>query len=183
MTRAVILVERGFQDEEFVYPYYRMLEDGWDVDVASPDGNAVHGKYGVPARPNANLDMICGRLYDALIIPGGFESPDRLRMHPTVRMIVRWHVEEKRVVGAICHGPWVLVSAGVVRGRNLTGYRSIWPDLENAGAKVDTDARVVVDGKLVTAQHYRDNGAFMREMVKAVNEKDGAWLERHTSTF
>lgn len=183
MTRAVILVERGFQDEEFVYPYYRMLEEGWDVDVVSPDGKQVQGKYGVPARCNANLDMIAGSLYDALVIPGGFESPDRLRMHQTVQMIVKWHVEQQKVVGAICHGPWVLISAGVARGRNLTGYLSIWPDLENAGATVDPEERVVVDGNLVTAQHYLDNGPFMRAVIKAATEKQGAWDERHTSVF
>lgn len=163
--RAVILVERGFQDEEFIYPYYRMLEDGWIVNVASPSGDVVNGKFGVPAR----VDRVIGNLevqnYDAVILPGGFEAPDRLRMRRDVQYFVREMWLAGKLVAAICHGPWILISAGIAKGRRMTGYESIWPDIVNAGADL-VEQPVVVEGNLITAQHYRDNGAFMKSVVE-----------------
>jgi len=162
--RAVMLVESGFQDEEFVYPYYRMLEEGWSVGVATPDGKDRTGKFGVPARATQRTDF--AGLPDVLVIPGGFESPDRLRAREEVQALVKRMDEAGRVIAAICHGPWVLVSAGICKGRTLTGYDSITPDLWNAGAIVRTDVGVVRDRNLITARHYRDNGAFMREVIQ-----------------
>ena len=164
MTRAVMLVERGFQDEEYVYAYYRMLEEGWAVDVASPDGKTVHGKFGVPARVTTSIELVCGVKYDAVVLPGGFECPDRLRMRKDVQMIVRWHCEEGSLVAAICHAPSILVSAGVCKGRTMTGYESIKDDIVNAGADY-RDESVVVDRNIITSPHYRDNGPFMKAVV------------------
>lgn len=165
MARGVILVERGFQDEEVIYPYYRLLEAGWEVTVASPTGDVVHGKYGVPARVDASIEDLDHERFDAVILPGGFECPDRLRMRKDVRSFV-WDMNATgKTVAAICHGPWILISADILKGRAVTGYESIFPDLENAGARV-MDLPVVVDGNLITAQHYRYNGDFMRMVLK-----------------
>lgn len=174
MTRALILVERGFQDEEYVYPYYRMLEEGWQVDVATPTGDDVHGKYGVPARATAKIDATS--IYDVLIVPGGFESPDRLRMIDEVRLLVANHDREGRLIAAICHGPCVLVSAGILRGRRVTGYESIGVDLHNAGAYY-TGESVTVDRNLITARHYRDNGYFMKALIAAVAARESRQFE------
>ena len=163
MITALILVESGFQDEELIYPYYRMQEEGWTVHVASPDGKERFGKYGVPAKVSSPL--MINPVYDVLFIPGGFECPDRLRISTVVQDIVRAYHNEHKLIAAICHGPWVLISAGICKGRTMTGYQSIRPDLENAGA-VYKDAAVVVDGNLVTAQHYKHNGVFMFEVMK-----------------
>lgn len=161
--RAVILVERGFQDEEFVYPYYRMLEEGWRVDVATPGGADVFGKYGVPARATTSIEGL-GK-YGVVVIPGGFESPDRLRMRPDVQGFVRRSFNDGSLIAAICHGPWVCISAGIVKDRKVTGYESIADDLGNAGG-VYRNERVVTDGNLITAQHYKDNGAFMKAVIE-----------------
>ena len=165
MTRAIILVENGFQDEEFVYPYYRMLEEDWDVCVSGPAG--CKGKYGVPARTTT---YIIGSPLDLILIPGGYECPDRLRMDQGVLDVVRDAFKAGKIIAAICHGPWVLISAGILSGRSCTGYPSIKDDLINAGAIYKAQP-VVTDGNIVTADHYRNNGAFMKAVIAAVNKK------------
>lgn len=162
--RAAILVAQNFQDEEVVYPYYRLLEEGFQVDVASPDGQIVHGKYGVPARVNKATGDLKAEDYDAVILPGGFESPDRLRIRKEVLAFVRAMDQQGRLVAAICHGPWIAISAGVVRGRQITGYISIADDLRNAGADF-READLVVDRNLISSPHYKNNGDFMKAVV------------------
>ena len=164
MIRSVILVESGFQDEEFVYPYYRMLEEGWQVDVASPDGAERKGKYGVPARVNRMIGNLDAKDYDAVVIPGGFECPDRLRTNDYACRFVRDMWFFGKLVAAICHGPWVLINAGIIAGRVVTGYDSITIDLGNAGGRLSLDP-VVVDANLITANHYKNNGSFMRAVT------------------
>lgn len=167
-TRAVILVAAGFQDEEFVYPYYRMLEEGWSVDVAAAGAEEVRGKYGVPARQNKTINALFASDYDLVFIPGGFECPDRLRMIPDVQRFVQDMNTLGKIIASICHGPWVLISSDIVKYRKLTGYYSIKVDLRNAGATVSDDP-VVRDGNLITADHYGNNGPFMRKVIEAVN--------------
>jgi protease I len=107
--------------------------------------------------------------FDGVILPGGFESPDRLRVRPEVLRFVREMDEAGKLVAAICHGPWVLISAGVVKGRRVTGYMSIADDLKNAGAKyVQED--LVVDGNLISAPHYKNNGVFMKAVIEALQD-------------
>ena len=164
MTRVAIIVAQNFQDEEFVYPFYRIQEEGWRADVATPTGHDMLGKYGVPARATMSTADLKAADFDCVILPGGFESPDRLRIRPEVLQFVRDMDQAGKLVAAICHGPWILISAGVVEGRKVTGYRSIADDLRNAGAAY-TDEDLVVDGNLISAPHYRNNGEFMRAVV------------------
>jgi protease I len=166
--RAVILVERGFQDEEYVYCYYRMKEAGWEVSVATPEGKDVFGKFGVPARATTSIENVCSdvwTLYDAIVLPGGFENPDRLRMRLDVQACVKNHFNAGKLVAAICHAPSILISSGVGQGRKMTGYWSIKEDLKNFGADYRDEA-VVVDGNLITSPHYKFNGDFMRAVVE-----------------
>jgi protease I len=162
-VRAVMLVDAGFQDEEHVYAYYRMKEELWTVDIATPDGKDRFGKFGVPARANAVIANLKVDDYDAVVIPGGFESPDRLRL-TFAPEFVRRMFERKKLCAAICHGPSVLISAQIVRGRKVTAFLAIKDDLVNAGAEY-LDLPVVVDGNLITAPHYRNNGDFGRAVV------------------
>lgn len=165
--RAALIVESGFQDEEFVYPLYRMREEGWSVRVATPDGNDRLGKYGVPARATTTIKALGEDLPDVLVIPGGFECPDRLRGRDDVQQLLLEMSKDRRLIAAICHGPWVLISAGLAFGAKMTGYQSIAPDILNAGAEYIDDF-VVIDKKrrLVTARHYNDNGHFMRAVIQ-----------------
>lgn len=168
--RAVIITAQGFQDEEFVYPYYRLQEAGFEVDVATKDKLPVTGKFGVPARPTVATSELDSGDYDLVVLPGGFEAPDRLRLLPEVLAFIRRMDAARKPIAAICHGPWVLISAGIVRGRAMTGYWSIEADLRNAGADYRHKEPVVVDGNLITSPHYSFNPDFMRAVV--------AWFER-----
>lgn len=167
MKRVVIIVAQNFQDEEFVYPYYRVLEEGFHLDVATPGGQNMIGKYGVPARATMATDTLNASDFDCVLLPGGFESPDRLRIRPEVLRFVREMTEAGKLVAAICHGPWILISAGVVKGRKVTGYMSIADDLKNAGAQYQ-EQDLVIDGNLISAPHYKNNGEFMKAVIEAL---------------
>jgi len=162
--RAVIITGPGFQDEEYIYPFYRLQEAGFSVEVATKDKSVVHGKYGVPARPTMDTKDLKEEDFDLVVLPGGFEAPDRVRLDQNVLSFVKKMNEKGKTVAAICHGPWILISAGVVRGRKATCYMSIADDLRNAGADY-VDAPVVEDGNLITAPHYRNNGDFMKAVL------------------
>lgn len=170
MKKTVIITAQNFQDEEFTYPYYRLLEEGYSVDVATPDKAVVYGKYGVPAKPTIDTKDLKATNYDLVVLPGGFEAPDRLRIRKEVLGFVREMYESDKVVAAICHGPWICISAGIVKGKRMTGYMSIADDIRNAGA-LYVDENVVIDGNLITAPHYRNNGDFMKAAIKVLNNK------------
>jgi protease I len=169
MKKAVIITAANFQDEEFVYPYYRLLEEGFKVDVATPGKENVTGKYGVPSRPTMDTNDLIASDFDLVILPGGFEAPDRLRIRKEVLGFVRDMYESGKLVAAICHGPWICISAGIMKGRKATGFISIADDIRNAGAEyLEND--VVVDGNLITSPHYRNNGDFMKSVLVEINK-------------
>ena len=170
MFKALIVVAQNFQDEEFVYPYYKLKEFA-DVSVASSDGKDRFGKYGVPARVTNKFSDIKTDELDVLVIPGGFECPDRLRIDKDCLKIVRECVEKNILVAAICHGPWVLISAGVTKGIPMTGYLAIHTDLSNSGAELDSKNDLVVTDNFITAQHYRNNPEFMLAIQKKLTDK------------
>ncbi len=163
--RAVIITGPNFQDEEYIYPYYRLQEAGFKLDVAVKDKVAIHGKYGVPARPTMDTKDLQEKNYDLVILPGGHEAPDRVRQDPNVLRFVKEMSDAKKIISTICHGPWIMISAKVVKGRKLTGYIGIKDDIINAGGEY-VDAEVVVDGNFISSPHYKDNGAWMRETLK-----------------
>lgn len=168
MSRIAILTGPGFQDEEFVYPYYRFLENH-SVVVATTTGKDVFGKYGVPARSSSSFSSLDPKDFDLVYLPGGFEAPDRVRCEVAALDFVRAMNLLGKGLAAICHGPWVLISAGLVRNRKITGYVSIKDDLINAGGEF-VDMNVVRDGNLVTAPHYRNNPEFMIATLQMLDE-------------
>ncbi len=152
-----ILLADLFDEREFLYPYYRVQEAGYAPVVIGPEAREYRAKSGfswkaeVGAREAPELA--------GFLIPGGF-APDYLRRSPEVLALVRRVAEEGRPLGAICHAGWVLISAGLVRGRRVTGFSSIRDDLENAGGLYQ-EAGVVVEGNLVTAQGPKDLPGFV----------------------
>jgi len=164
--RAVIITGPGFQDEEVVYPYYRLLEENYKVDVATKDGVVVYGKYGVPARVTMSTSELKVDNFDMVILPGGFEAPDRVRLLPEVLEFVRKMDEQKKLVAAICHGPWIMISAGITKGRKMTAFWSIEADMINSGADYQHKVPVVIDGNFITSPHYNNNGDFMKAVVE-----------------
>jgi protease I len=171
MTRAVIITAAGFQDEELIYPFYRLKEAGCEVAIATKGGEVVKGKFGVPARATMSTTDLRAADFDVVVIPGGFEAPDRVRMLPEVLDFVREMDRAGKPVAAICHGPWVLISAGVTKGRKMTAYWSIEADVRNSGADYQHKVPVVVDGNLITSPHYDNNGDFMKALVELIERR------------
>jgi protease I len=167
--KVAILVEREYQDLEVWVPLYRLREEGAETTlVGTGSAREYPGKYGVPAKVDADAEKVSAASFHGLVIPGGW-APDRLRQYPAVNRLVREMVDGGKVVASICHGGSVLVSAGVCKGREMTSYAAIRDDLVAAGAKWK-DAEVVRDGKLVTSRKPDDLPAFCAALVTALAE-------------
>jgi protease I len=175
---AVIITGPGFQDHDVIYTYYRLREEGWDADIATRDALPAAGKYGVPlpldktASPLISFSQLDPADYDAVILTGGHEAPDRVRQDQRVLAFVRAMAEDGKVVAGLCHGPWIMISAGVLRGRRACAYIGLRDDVINAGAEV-TDSDVIVDGNIITCSYYGYMGAFMRAVFETT-EAPGA---------
>jgi protease I len=163
--RAAVMIGPLFEDAEAIYPYYRLQEAGAAVELIGIRGDeTVAGKHGVELRTdNAAADLLPEDL-DILVIAGGF-GPDKLRMDPGVKALVRGMHERGKPIAFICHAGWVPVSAGIVEGRRVTSVPAIADDLRNAGARWE-DAEVVVDGNLISSRRPPDLPAFMRALIE-----------------
>ncbi len=161
---VAVLVEAKYEDLELWYPVYRLKEAGCRVLIAGTGKAEYQGKTGYICRPDVSVKDLRVDEIDGLVIPGGY-CPEKLRTYPEAVNLVREAFSRGRVVAAICHGPQLLISAGVLKGRRATGYRGIWDDLRNAGALV-VDEPVVVDGNLITSRTPDDLPEFGRELVR-----------------
>ena len=170
--KAVVLTADKFEDMEVFFPIFRLLEEGWQVDVAAPYLTEIRGEHGYMLKPDKLIEGVHPDEYDLLIIPGGSPqgAPATVRGIPKALDITRSFFENNKPVASICHGPWTLVSADLVRGRHLTSY---WhdgvPDEINLAGGIWEDSEVVVDGNLITSRWPMDLPAFMREIMKKVH--------------
>jgi protease I len=164
--KVLILSADDFEDSELLVPYHRMKEEGIDVDVASIRKGTITGKHGYQMAVDKTLEEVQPKEYDVLIIPGG-RAPARLRTKEAALEIAASFLRTNKPVAAICHGPQLLVSAGLLRNRRATCYQSVAPELKQAGA-VYHDTEVVVDGNLITSRKPADLPAFMREIMKMI---------------
>lgn len=163
--KIALFVEEIYNDLEFWYPYYRMIEAGYDVVIVGTGRqDTFSSKYGISVKPNINADKVNSGELTAVIIPGGF-APDKMRINPDMLRIVREMFDGGKIVASICHAGWVLVSAGILKGKKATGCIMIKDDLVNAGAEY-LDQEVVVDGNLITSRIPDDLPAFCREILK-----------------
>ena len=154
---------------EVHYPRYRLKEEGALVSVIGTGSSSRYvGKYGYPVEVDHNIADVQAEQFDALIIPGGW-APDKLRQSKPMIEFVRAMMGKGKLIGCICHGGWLLASAGVIEGRRLTSYVAIKDDLVNAGAEW-VDQEVVVSDNLITARKPDDLPAFMREIIRALSE-------------
>ena len=173
----VILTAEGFQDEEYIYCYYRLTEEGIIPDICTPTGKSVIGKYGVPTKGNhVTVSMLSQEQYkgvlsyDGVVIPGGFEAPGRIRHLSEIITFIQFMDKCNKPIGAICHGPQVLISAEIVKGKKVTSYKDVYVDLVNAGAIAYLMAPVIVDGNIVTSSHYDFNGPFMKAYIELLKQ-------------
>jgi protease I len=171
--KIAILVENGFEEDELTSPKKALEQAGAETAVVSPVKGKVKAwkfkDWGKEIKVDVPLDSAEASHYDALLLPGGVMNPDHLRRNPKALEFVRSFFQDGKPVGAICHGPWTLIDAGVVRGRKLTSYESIQSDLKNAGA-VWEDREVVVDNGLVTSRKPDDLPAFNAKLIEEVAE-------------
>ncbi|MEK7498866.1 MAG: type 1 glutamine amidotransferase domain-containing protein [Patescibacteria group bacterium] len=170
--RVVVIIGPGFEDEEVIYPVIRLREAGLEVDIATKDAGVVASRKGCPLETLikyfANLvdATKLEDVYDLVMIPGGFEGPDRVRQIPEVLDFLREVDKKGKIIVAFCHGPWVLVSAGLLKEKRATCYQGIIDDVKNAGAHY-LDQAVVEDGNIITARHPKD----MPELMKTILER------------
>ena len=167
--RIAILAENLYQEMELWVPYYRLKEEGAEVKVVGAGGATSYAsKHGYPVNVDAQAEAVSAMELDAVIVPGGY-APDMMRRHEAMVRLVREAAQHGKVVAAICHAGWMLASADVVRGKEVTSFFSIKDDMVNAGARwVDRD--VVVDGTLITSRKPDDLPAFCREIVRALSK-------------
>lgn len=164
--RIAILADDLYEDTELWYPYYRLREAGWETVILAREPGTYRSKAGYPAWADQAVADVGADGFDGLVIPGGY-SPDKLRRHDDVIDFVFAMNDGGKPIGAICHAGWVLVSAGIVRGRRLTSSPAIRDDMVNAGADW-IDEEVVVDGNLITSRGPADLPAFGAALVHAL---------------
>lgn len=176
-NKALIMTYEGYKDYEAIYPYYRLLEEGFQVDVISNTINNVKGILGgsIPShfllKELQDLNKFEKFLneYDILIIPGGVTSLEKLRLEITaVKFIIKWNKLGK-IIGSICSGAQMLITAKILQGRRVSAYYSMEQDIWNAGATF-VDAPVVVDNNIISSPHYKWVGHWMKEVIQTYNK-------------
>jgi protease I len=173
-SRILIVATDGFEEWELFGPRKILQDRGAEVVLASLAREeiqaTVHDKPGKTIRPDLTVDDVNVDDFDALILPGGVRNPDQLRLHGNVIALVRLFAEQEKPIGAICHGPWLLVEAELLRDRTVTSWPSIRTDLRNAGAIV-VDEAAVTDGKIVTSRNPDDVEAFTNALIDLVENE------------
>ncbi|MDQ8757499.1 type 1 glutamine amidotransferase domain-containing protein [Sphingosinicella sp. LHD-64] len=170
-ARILILATDGFEDSELLEPRKRLIEAGADVVLAAPKSDEIVGDKGVRIAPDATLAAVDESGFDALLLPGGTKNPDKLRIIPDAVALVRAFAAAGKPIGAICHAPWLLAEADLIRGRTVTGWPSVRTDLSNAGAEV-VDQPAVTDGNLVTSRKPEDIPAFTDAFIDLVEKAE-----------
>jgi protease I len=168
-AKILIIAADGFEDSELLEPRRILKERGADVTLASLEAGEIEGDNGAKVAVDATLDSLDIAGFDALLLPGGTKNPDKLRMQENVVSAIRSFADAGKPVGAICHAPWLLIEADVVRGRTVTGWPSIRTDLRNAGGNV-VDREVALDGNIVTSRKPEDIPAFTEAFIGLVEK-------------
>ena len=173
MKKGIIISGNLAQDHEFIYPYYRLLEEEYEIDVCLLEGKPVKGILGTTLPPNKNqivktIDQIKVDDYKILVLPGGVKAMEKVRQEKKIINFITKFNEQKKIIACICSGAQLLISAKVVKDRKIAGYYSMKDDLVNAGA-IYTDKPAVIDDNIITTAHYKDMGPWMREVLKKIS--------------
>ncbi len=172
-SKILIMATNGFEQSELEVPRDKLREKGATIHIATPDGQAIKGwdekDWGREAQADIKIGDVNYADYDALVLPGGQINPDILRTQEDAVKLVKDFVHGNKIVAAICHGPWLLVEAGVAKDREMTSYPSIKTDLINAGAKW-VDQEVAISNGIITSRNPDDLAAFVAKIVEEVEE-------------
>lgn len=167
---ALIVTTDGFEDSELTYPYYRLQEAGIGTEIATPDGESVSGKIGEEMDADLAIAEASEDDYDLLVVPGG-HAPENLRLEaPEVTDLIAAFDGSGKPIASVCHGAQILISAGVLEGREVAGYWSIEDDIENAGATF-VDEEAVVDDNLITSRNPDDLPAWLSTLLERIEEE------------
>ncbi len=173
MKKIAILATNGFEESELKSPKEAMEKEGFTVDIVSLDSGEIKGwadgNWSKYYKVDKTVNDVKAEEYDALMLPGGVMNPDQLRRNEEVLVFVRDFFKQEKPVAAICHAPWTLISADVVKGRKMTSFKSIKDDLINAGANW-VDQEVVVDQGFVTSRNPNDLPAFNAKLIEEIKE-------------
>ena len=169
MKKAIIISGNLAQDHEFIYPFYRLLEEEFKLDVCMNEGSKVKGILGTDLPPNKDqkvlkIEDIKTLDYDLLILPGGVKAMEKVRQNKEIINFISTFHNEKKVIGCICSGAQLLISAKIVKGKKISGYYSMKDDIINAGANYE-DLPAVIDDRIVTTAHYKDLGPWMKAVL------------------
>ena len=165
MKKVAILIENLFDERELIYPYFRLLEEGFEVHLIGSRKETIYtSKSGLVETSTHSSDEVSAKDYDGVVIPGGF-SPDNMRRTKATVDFVRDMDKSKKLIAAICHGPWMMASACDLKGKKVTSFFSIKDDLVNAGAEY-IDQEVVVDGHLITSRTPKDLPVFLKTIIE-----------------
>ncbi len=171
--RVAIIATDGFEQAELLEPRKALQDAGATAEIVSPKAGKIkgwnHTDWGQEVQVDKTIDSVHAADYDALLLPGGVMNPDKLRRNPKVLQFVKEIFDAGKPIAAICHGPWTLIDAGVVKGRKMTSYESIQTDLKNAGA-IWSDEPVVTDRGLVTSRKPADIPQFNKKMLEEFRE-------------
>ncbi|MDA9665229.1 DJ-1/PfpI family protein [Candidatus Pelagibacter sp.] len=167
--RAVIISGNLVQDHEFIYPFFRLLEEEILVDVCLHEGVPVKGYFGTSIPPNKDhqvkkISEIKVDDYDILILPGGVKSMEKVRQNQEIIKFISKFNETGKIIACICSGAQLLISANIVKDRKISGYYSMMDDIKNAGG-IYTDLPAVIDNNIVTTAHYKDLGPWMKAAI------------------
>ena len=171
--KIAILATNGFEQSELEVPRDRLKDAGATVEIVSLASGEIKGwdkkDWGRPVKVDKALGQASAADYDAIVLPGGQINPDLLRAEPKALRFIKDIFDAKKVVAAVCHAPWLLIEAGIAKGRRMTSYKSIKTDVANAGAKWE-DAEVVVDQGVITSRNPGDLEAFSAKIIEEVKE-------------
>lgn len=171
--KVAVIFANGFEDHELIEPVEALKEEGGEVvliGLSGEDKDGVEGKHGTVIRADATIDQADYRDFDMLLIPGG-RGPARLRQDERVLEFVRQFDKEGKPIAAICHGPQVLVSAGILEGRTATSYFTVGDEVKNAGAQF-VNKPLVVDGNLITSRQVKDIPQFIGAIFNALEQRE-----------